>query len=68
MSLWKRVVNLWFLSEISKEDIQKNPHSFALHHANKQDIKGKAYIIGLSDEEQSYAETLNANGKDTLIT
>lgn len=68
MSLLTRIKNLWFLSTISREDIRENPNSFMTRALHREEMGGMAYIAGLSDEEQSFSDTLNADGKDTTLT
>lgn len=66
--MWRRLKNFWFLSGLSKEDIRKNPETFMQQYVNAQEMSGKAYIIGLSEEEQSYQDSLNVDNKDTKIS
>ena len=68
MNLTKRISNLWFWSTISPEDVKDNPHSFVAQALNKQNMQGGAYFAGLSDEEESFANSLNVNGKDTILS
>lgn len=65
-NLLQRFRNLWFLSSISKADVQANPHAFVVG-ANKLDTKGMGYIAGMSDEESSFAATISTT-KDTKLS
>jgi hypothetical protein len=62
----ERLKNLWFWSGVSAKDVQDNPHSFVAQALLKQS-DSKAYIVGLSEEESSFADSLNANGLDTKL-
>lgn len=66
--LWQRLKNIWFWSSISKEDVKEHPNSYSIRQINKDEIKGEAYIIGLSEEEQSFTNSLNADNQDTKLT
>ena len=63
----QRLKNLWWWSGISKEDVKEHPNSFTIHHLNKEEIKGDAYIVGLSEEESAFNATLNADNRDTIL-
>lgn len=65
-TLWARCRNLWFLSGISKEEMLANPHTFIQRAINVQE-QLQGYIIGLSDEEQSFKDSLNVDNKDTKL-
>lgn len=66
VSLITRAKNIWFLSSISKEEMVQNPHSFIQRAINAEESP-KGYISGLSEEEQNYKDSLNADNKDTYI-
>lgn len=66
MNLINRVKTIWYLSGLSKEDLQENPQLFT-QFINKRDSPKMGYIIGLSEEEQSFADTLNVDNRDTLV-
>lgn len=66
--IFQRIKNLWFWSGISKEHTIKNPHSFVKQHIAEQEIKDGGYIIGLSEEEQSFKDTLNSDNRDTKLS
>lgn len=68
VSLRQRIRNLWFLSSISKEEMVENPHSFIQRAINAEETKGQAYIVGLSEEEENFSNSLNADGKDTTLS
>lgn len=63
MKWLQRIRNLYFWSGISPQDVKENPHSYTVQAVNKQEMKGQAYIIGMSDEEQSFKESLGTNDK-----
>lgn len=65
--LLQRLKNIWFWSGISREDVKEHPNSFTIHHLNKEEIKEGAYIVGLTEEESSFASTLNADNRDTKL-
>lgn len=67
VSLIERARNIWFLSSISKEEMIENPHSFIQRAINAEESP-KGYIAGLSEEEENFNNSLNADGKDTLIS
>lgn len=67
MNILKRIQNIWFLSGLSKEDIQKNPQTFMTQYVNVQESHGMAYIAGLSEEEEAFNNSLNWDDKDTKL-
>lgn len=62
-----RLKNIWFWSGISPQDIKDNPHSFVSRALNKIDMQGGGYIAGLSEEESTFAQSLNIDKKDTKL-
>jgi len=64
----ERVRNLWFWSGISKDDVKANPHSYHIRKANEEEIHGQAYIIGTSEEEAAFRDSLNYDGHDTKLS
>lgn len=67
MSFLQRIRNLYFWSSISKEDIKANPGSYHIKQINKDEIKGQAYIVGTSEEEAAFRDSLNFDGRDTKL-
>lgn len=67
MNLIKRFSTLWYLSGLSKEDLHENPQLFT-QFVQKRDSPSQAYIIGLSEEEENFKNSLNSDNKDTLIS
>lgn len=63
-----RLKNLYFWSSISPQDVEANPHSYVVQALNKNAIKGQGYIIGLSEEEQSFKDSLNVDNRDTKLS
>lgn len=66
MKLLARIRALWYLSGISKEDLQENPQLFS-QFVNKRDSPKQAYITGLSEEESNFNESLNYDNKPTIV-
>ena len=67
MSLSQRLRNLWFWSGISAQDTKDNPHSFVTRAVNKNAIQAQGYIVGTNEEEAAFRDSLNYDGKDTLL-
>lgn len=64
--LLKRIKTLWYLSGLTKEDLQENPQLFN-QMIQKADSPNMAYIIGLSDDEQSFKDNLNVDNRDSKL-
>lgn len=67
VSPWQRLKNLYFWSGVSAHDVAQNPHSAVFQAANRHEMGGQAYIAGFSEEEQSFADSLNKDGRDTKL-
>lgn len=68
INLLQRLKNLWYWSGVSLEEFKENPQGTAVQYFNAQNMSGQAYIIGLSEEEQSYKDSLNVDNKDTILS
>jgi hypothetical protein len=64
--LWQRIKTLWYLSGVTKEDLQENPQLFTQMVQKAKPQLG--YIVGFSEEEQNFANSLNRDNKDTKLS